>query len=144
MPPLIHASCVALGDDGVLLRGPSGSGKSDLALRLIDQGAMLVGDDYCQYQARDGVLHASPQPTIPGLLEVRGLGIIRLPWRPEIPVRLIVDLTPDPQPERMPAPEQDQICGLSLPVVRLNPFQASAVAKVRLAVLLATGIIGRL
>lgn len=143
----LHATCITLFDHGVLLRGPSGSGKSDLALRLIDQGAMLVGDDYCHYHAQDGGLYAAPIETIAGLLEVRGIGIVRLPYHPKARVRLVVDLVPptsqDPAQriERLPPWQETEIAGVSLPFIRLYPFEDSAAAKVRLAVRLATGII---
>lgn len=142
MTTLIHATCVAVAGIGVLLWGPSGSGKSDLALRLIDDGAELVGDDYCSFEQRDKALYAAPQQNIAGLLEVRGLGIIRLPYRPEALVRVVIELLPaDQDPERLPSPQTTTICGVSLPVIPLNPFQMSSMAKVRLAVRLATGII---
>lgn len=143
----IHATCIAIMGSGVLLRGPSGSGKSDLALRLIDQGASLIGDDYCEYHVHDGELFASPKETIAGLIEVRELGIVRLPYLSSVPIRLVVDLRPSPTAsqsetiERLPCLETVEIAGVRLPLIHLYPFQCSATAKVRLAVRLATGII---
>jgi serine kinase of HPr protein (carbohydrate metabolism regulator) len=139
--PLIHASCLALGEDGVMLRGPSASGKSSLALRLIDQGADLVGDDYCQYWVRDGALWAAAQPPLAGLLEVRGIGVISLPYRRQIAVRAVIDLCPGDMIDRLPEREKTTIHGLFIPCYRLDPFHNDACAKVRLAVRLATGII---
>ncbi|MGC2854931.1 HPr kinase/phosphorylase [Novispirillum sp. DQ9] len=134
-----HATCVAIAGYGVLLRAPSGGGKSDLALRLIDSGAVLVGDDYCTLTADDGRLIASAGPGLAGLLEVRGLGIVRLPHLPRAEVRLAVDLRPGGPIERMPEPARTDVAGVSLPLVALDPFEASAPAKVRLAMRLATG-----
>ena len=99
---LIHATCVALAAKGVLIRGASGAGKSDLALRLIDAGAELVGDDYCQLSVADGQLVATAGPNIAGKIEVRGYGIIQLPFRKFAPVCLVVDLLPEGEIERMP------------------------------------------
>lgn len=139
---MIHATCVSLNGHGVLLRGPSGSGKSDLALRLIDDGAILVGDDYCAYRTVSGPegprLIASTRPELPGALEVRGLGLIRLPHLGEAPVTLLCDLCPGQTPERMPTPETVDLCGVAIPRLMLDPFHASATAKIRLAVRLLT------
>lgn len=136
----LHATCVSIAGNGVLLRAPSGGGKSDLALRLIDGGADLVGDDYCIVRATDGgVLVASAGPGLQGLLEVRGVGILRLPFLAEAPARLIVDLMPGGPIERLPEAAAEDIAGVRLPVVTLDPFEASAPAKVRLAVRLAVG-----
>lgn len=135
---LIHATCIDVAGRGVLLRGPSGSGKSDLALRLIDGGAGLVADDQVELQVQDGRLVAAPPAVLAGLLEVRGLGIVRLPFAAS-PVRLVVDLVAVPEMERLPEADRCAYLGLSLPLVRLAPFEPSATAKVRLAVRLATG-----
>lgn len=135
----IHATCIAVDGHGVLLRGPSGSGKSDLALRLIDGGATLVGDDYCSYALRDGMVVVCPQATIAGLLEVRGVGILRLAHAAEAVLRLVVDLFPGRRPERLPEPENTPILGIPVRRLALDPFEASAAAKVRLAVRLASG-----
>src|ERR1700710_2758966 len=86
----IHASCVAIGNRGVLLLGPSGTGKSDLALRLIDEGAKLVADDRTILFLAKGVLHARCPASIKGLLEIRGLGIVKLPWRTKVKITLFV------------------------------------------------------
>ncbi len=88
----IHASCVAVGRHGVLLLGKSGSGKSDLALRLIDQGAVLVADDRTILFVEKGALHARSPESIRGLIEVRGLGIVRFPVRAKARIALAVRL----------------------------------------------------
>lgn len=129
----IHASSVAIGDDAVLLHGPSGSGKSDLALRLIDRGAMLVSDDYTLLKRVGDRLVASAPATIAGRIEVRGLGLIEMPHVAEAYVRLIVALE-EPVP-RMPeeALPTRRIAGIDLPVIALPAFDASAPIKVELA-----------
>lgn len=133
MPPpgseLIHATCIAIDGAGVLLRGPSGAGKSDLALRLIDRGAVLVGDDYLHATARDDMLWVAVPDRIAGSIEVRGVGIVAMPHRPEAPVALVVDLGEE---DRLPDPAEVIIAGIALPIVRLNPFPASAAIKVEL------------
>jgi serine kinase of HPr protein (carbohydrate metabolism regulator) len=129
----IHASCVALGDRAVLLTGPSGSGKSDLALRLLDRGAVLVSDDYTVLTARRGALVASAPATIAGRIEVRGVGLVEIGHESGFPVGLVVDL--DGPPERMPNGRSQVIAGVSLPVVAIAPFEASAPIKVELALL---------
>jgi hypothetical protein len=88
----IHASCVAIGSRGVLLLGPSGAGKSDLALRLIDGGAKLVADDRTLLFLARGVLHAKAPASIKGLLEIRGVGIVKFPVRATVKVALVVKL----------------------------------------------------
>lgn len=136
----VHGTCVAINGHGVLLRGPSGAGKSDLALRLVDGGAALVGDDYCAYAIRDGVLWALPPPTTYGLIEVRGLGIVRLTDTPvEAPVRLVIDLLPGTLIDRLPEIETTDILDYPVRRVALDPWTPSAVAKVRLAVRVAAG-----
>lgn len=134
---LIHASCVVVGGVGVLIRGASGAGKSDLALRLIDAGASLVADDYCEAEALAGRLVVRPPPAIAGKLEVRGFGIVDLAHLPSTTIGLIVDLVAHAEIERLPDPKEgaasDTIEGVRIARLRLDPTHASAVAKVRLA-----------
>jgi len=129
----VHGTSVSIGGEGILLRGPSGSGKSDLALRLIDAGALLVADDQTELTRGDALLEMSAPAALAGLLEVRGLGIVRVPHVTCAPLRLVVDLAPDATIERMPEPRLCTIAGVSLPLVALDPFTASAPAKLRLA-----------
>lgn len=118
----------------MLIRGASGAGKSDLALRLIDAGASLVADDYCEAEALAGRLVVRPPPAIAGKLEVRGFGIVELIHLPSTTVGLIVDLIDSTEIERMPeGGATDAIEGVRLPRLRLDPTHASSVAKVRLA-----------
>lgn len=138
---LEHANCVAIDGVGVLIRGASGAGKSDLSLRLIDEGAALVSDDYTLLAASDGQVLASPPPEIAGRIEARGLGLLRLPHAAKVSVRLIVDLVPLAEEERMPERRTAELEGCTLPSVALWGFAASAPAKVRLA-LAETGGVG--
>lgn len=131
---MIHATCVSLAGAGVVLRGPPGCGKSDLALRLIDGGAVLVADDQVSLEARNGKLFARPPETIAGMLEVRGIGIVTLPFDVEAPVVLAVDLVAPDVIERMPDVSRCTYFGIEVPLLALAPFEASAPAKVRLAV----------
>ncbi|MBY0432154.1 MAG: HPr kinase/phosphatase C-terminal domain-containing protein, partial [Rhodospirillales bacterium] len=121
----IHATCVEIDGGGVLLRGESGSGKSDLALRLIDSGARLVADDQVELVADAGRLVAAAPRRLAGLMEVRGLGIVALPHLDAVPVRLAVDLVPPAQIERMPQPQCCNLAGMSVPLLRLAAFEAS-------------------
>jgi HPr kinase/phosphorylase len=130
---LVHATAVALDGRAVLLRGPSGSGKSDLALRLIDAGARLVADDQSELVRLGNEIVVRPPAAIAGLLEVRGMGLVRLEPLMEAPLALIADLVPAEVVERLPSTRSEQILGLDLPLIALPPFEASAVAKLRLA-----------
>ena len=137
----VHATCIALQAGGkrwrgVLLRGPSGAGKSDFALRLVDAGARLVADDQTALVRRGRSLIGSPPGTLAGLLEVRGIGIVKVgPSRllAQVPIALLVDLLPPDRIERMPELARETLLDVDLPVVALTPFEASAPAKLRLA-----------
>ena len=138
-----HATCVVLEGTGLLLRGTSGAGKSDLALRVIDAGAVLVADDQVEL-TRDGErLIARPALVLAGLLEVRGLGVLRLPYQAAAAVGLVVDLVPPDQVPRLPEDGVTDLLGIVIPRLLLAPFEASAVAKLRLAARLAAGHIMR-
>jgi serine kinase of HPr protein (carbohydrate metabolism regulator) len=130
----IHATAVALDGVGVLLRGPPGSGKSDLALRLIDGGAQLIADDQTVIVRRDGRLFAAPPAAIAGRLEVRGLGIVAVDYAIDRPLAAVFDLVPQATIERLPEPGTVVLLTISLPLIRLDPTPSSAAAKVRLAV----------
>ena len=130
---LLHATAVAIEGHAVLLRGPSGSGKSDLALRLIDAGARLVADDQSELRRHGDVLLVRAPATIAGLLEVRGLGILRFDELFEAPLRLIADLVMADRIERLPPHRTGVILGIAVPLIAIAPFEASATAKLRLA-----------
>src|SRR6266699_5561307 len=136
---LLHATAIAIDGRAVLLWGASGSGKSDLALRLIDAGARLVADDQSELHRHGDAIIARAPATIAGLLEVRGIGIFRLDALAEAPVALIVDLVPSETLERLPARHMERILGLALPRIELAPLEASAAAKLRLALRAFTG-----
>ncbi len=126
----IHASCVAIGGRGVLITGPSGSGKSDLALRIIDRGGVLVSDDYTDLVAAEGRLLASAPARIAGRIEVRGIGIVERPAAAKAPVALLVAAG---APERMPERETCVMAGVTIPMIRLALLEPSAPLKVELA-----------
>ncbi len=141
---LIHGTCVALGPHGALIRGSSGSGKSDLALRFLALAAepglepLLVADDQVWIERqKDGSLAASAPPTLAGKIEVRGLGIVEVPHREPVRLALAVDLVlPQEVPRMLPDPfDRITLAGVTLPVVKLVPFELSAALKLRLALL---------
>jgi hypothetical protein len=129
MSEVVHGTAVEIDGWAVLLTGPSGSGKSDLALRLIDRGAALIGDDYV---AIDSDLSICPAKAIAGKLEVRGIGIVNMPYQNCASLRLLVVLGQDG--ERLPAswPLRD-IAGWSVPLLRLDAFAESAAIKIEFA-----------
>jgi serine kinase of HPr protein (carbohydrate metabolism regulator) len=131
---LLHATCVAIDGRGVLLRGPSGVGKSDLALRLLDDGAVLVGDDYCAVDAVNGGLVAKAAPNIAGKLEVRGYGIVDFPATSSALIALVVDLMRAQDIPRLPETTHCIIDGVTVAWTCIDPTTASAAARVRLAV----------
>lgn len=129
----LYGTSVSIRGDGVLLQGPSGRGKSDLALRLIDEGARLVADDQTEVTRDGNALALSAPPALAGLMEVRGLGILRVPHVASAPLRLIVELCEDAAIERLPLPRVRDVDGVAIPVIALDPFTASAPAKLRFA-----------
>lgn len=129
---LVHATAVALGGHGILLTGKSGSGKSDLALRLIDRGARLISDDMVVVTTTQGGLRLSAPANIEGKIEIRGVGIVDLAEHSTGPLRLIVDL--ESAPERLPRDLLTQeFCNFAVPVVHIEAFKASAALKVEYA-----------
>lgn len=135
----VHATCVAVGAGGVLLTGPSGSGKSDLALRLIDcadtgRPARLVADDRVVLTPAGSRLVASPPPAIAGRLEVRGVGIVRLAHVEAVDLALVIELVDAAEVPRLPERTAISVLGIALPRLRLSAFEASATAKIRAAV----------
>ncbi len=133
-----HATCVSIGDAGVLLCGPSGAGKSDIALQLLDQGAELVADDRTDIRADSGVLTASAPANIAGMMEIRGVGIVRRPYRAEVVLGLVVELTPNESAERLPSQRKKTFMGVLLPHMTASGRSASTPAKIRLALSLAS------
>jgi serine kinase of HPr protein (carbohydrate metabolism regulator) len=128
----LHASCVAMNGRAVLISGRSGAGKSDLALRLIDRGAVLVADDYTIVRRVSGQLLARAPNNIEGRMEVRGLGILPFPTVSDVPVALLVDLNLDVV--RLPEPREPvALAGCMVPVVAVNALEPSAPIKVEVA-----------
>jgi len=128
----LHASTVALDGRAVLISGPSGSGKSDLALRLLDRGFVLVSDDQTIVKKDGDRLSATAPPTIAGKLEVRGIGIVEMERVDNVPIALAVELTSEIQ--RMPDDSRERlILGVHLPLISVDASAASAPSKVALA-----------
>jgi serine kinase of HPr protein (carbohydrate metabolism regulator) len=128
----LHASCVAIDGRAVLIAGPSGSGKSDLALRMLDRGFTLVSDDRTIICKEDGKLFAAAPDTIKGKLEVRGIGIVDMNEVQDVPVALMVELATEI--ERLPDDSRDRaILGIGVPLINIDARTASAPSKVALA-----------
>lgn len=141
-PELVHATAIALGDKSVLIRGLSGSGKSDLALRCIAAAplahvplrAELVSDDQVVLSRTPLGIQTAPPAAIAGRIEVRGIGIVALPYCPAAQLALVVDLVAADKVPRYPLdPVTVRFLGLAVPVVELAPFEASAAVKLLLA-----------
>lgn len=143
----IHASCIVLGpagqpfgapeETGVLFLGASGSGKSDLVLRMIERGADLVADDRVDLYTRDGRLWGRPPASLAGLIEIRGLGLVTLPYRSEIAITLVIALVAPEEVPRLPERgtySPPEALGLPQkawpPLVTLTASESSAPAKV--------------
>ena len=129
---LHQATCVAIDGRGLLIEGPPGTGKSSLALALIDRGAVLVGDDGVLLERRGERLHASPAPAIAGKLEVRNLGLLEFPVRRDVPVALLLRL--DPAAARFrEAPQWLDRGGVRLPAIDLWPDSPVLALRAELA-----------
>jgi serine kinase of HPr protein (carbohydrate metabolism regulator) len=128
----LHASTVALDGRAVLISGPSGSGKSDLALRLLDRGFTLVSDDQTIVRKDNGRLLASAPPTIHGKLEIRGVGIVEMETVSDVPIALVVELTCDIQ--RLPDDSRERlVLDVNVPLISVDAMTASAPSKVAVA-----------
>ena len=128
----LHASTVSLNGRAVLISGPSGSGKSDLALRLLDRGFTLVSDDQTIVRREGDKLIASAPPNIAGKLEIRGIGIVDMEAVKDVPVALYVELTSEIM--RLPDDRRERpVLGVNLPLVSIDALTASAASKVALA-----------
>ena len=128
---LLHATCVEMNQKAVLLIGKPGAGKSDTALRLIELGGILVADDQVDLQINDGVLIARPPAAIEGLLEIRGVGIVSMPFCNASPVQLVVELVQAEQVDRLPEPQFYEIAGHMIPLLKLCAFEASTPVKIK-------------
>lgn len=130
-PVLQHGTCVAWGGRGVLIMGEPGTGKSSLALRLIDRGAMLVADDYALLVREGESLVAVVPDQIAGLIEVRGLGICRMPFRRRAKIVLAVRL--GREDERLPEPKEWEMLDLKRPLVAMDALRDDSPLKVEMA-----------
>lgn len=127
----VHATTLAINGHGVMLVGPSGAGKSDLALRLIDRGATLVSDDYTEITRDDDSLVATPPELIAGQMEIRGVGIVAVPFISSITVQLMVEL--GDEVDRMPDARWRTIAEQRVRAIAIDPRHASAAIKVEYA-----------
>jgi serine kinase of HPr protein (carbohydrate metabolism regulator) len=128
----LHASTVTANGRAVVIMGPSGSGKSDLALRLLDRGFALVSDDRTVVKRDGSRVIASAPPNIAGKLEIRGIGIIDMETAGDVPVALLVELTSEIQ--RLPDENRERpVLGVKLPLISIDAMTASAPSKVALA-----------
>jgi hypothetical protein len=128
---LANASCVAIAGRGILIDGEPGSGKSSLALELIDRGAVLVGDDGVTIEDRGERLWALPPPNIEGMIEVRNVGLVRLPAA-SAPLALVVRLDPA-APRFIDHAAKALIAGHALPAVSLWPDTPDLALRVEYA-----------
>ena len=126
----IHSTSVVIDDNGVLILGDSGSGKSDLALRLIDSGATLISDDISICRKNSNNIYLYCPPEIKGLLEVREIGIITVPFVEKIKLRLVVNLKSNNN-ERFPKDSSFRILGIKIPIINIEGKNSSAVAKIK-------------
>lgn len=130
MTDRLHASCVEIGDQGVLILGASGSGKSSLAWRLIDeQGAKLVGDDQLYVWAEDHHLYV--RPALPGLIEMHGIGVIECVHTAQARLSLVINL--DQAPQRVAESQHHLLCGLKIPCLGLSAHDTLAPLRVAMA-----------
>jgi HPr kinase/phosphorylase len=142
-PELVYGTCVALGRTAALLRGPSGSGKSDLALRFLFlarrgpaalEAPILVADDQVHLTRNGSRLAAGAPDTIRGKIEVRGIGIVEVKSTDDAELALVVDLDPAGDIERLPEAEATvRLLGLDIPLLRLSPWEPSAPIKLAIA-----------
>jgi len=141
----VHGTCITIKGHGVLLMGASGSGKSDCALRLLDAGAMLISDDrtILTADAATGQLVASSPAPIKGLMEIRGIGVVRWESVDEAPLRLVISATDSAAVPRMPDLQANDssatFAGITVPRFQFDLRHAAAPAKIRTALDIVTG-----
>lgn len=129
---ITHAGCALIGASACVFLGPSGSGKSDLLLRLIDAGAQLVSDDQVLLTHKDGQIFARAPDKIAGLIEVRGLGVITMPNVVDARVSHVFQLSERAAIERMPDAHFYDCLSVQLPLHYIHAFDHSVVMKIRL------------
>ena len=128
----LYATAVAYCGFGVLIRGPSGSGKSDLALRLIEDGANLIADDQVIIESVREELYLTSPDSISGLIEVRGFGVIKIESVRDVKLGLIVDLDPSFKTQRSPKMKEELIKNIIVPVINMKAFESSVLARIKL------------
>lgn len=127
----LHATSVVFCGRGLLICGPSGSGKSDLALRIMDAGGSLIADDYTDVVVDGGKVMAAAPAATAGMMEVRGVGLLKVPAIRTARIDMVLECVKPESVERMPDKEMHMIEDVPLPKWRINPFESSAVAKIR-------------
>ena len=129
---MLHATAVAIDGNGVLLIGPSGSGKSDLALRLIDRGAVLISDDAVELSVAGNQPMLAAAPNIAGKMEIRGVGICLVKSTNFAPLRMVAELANSV--DRLPDDNLTTgLAGFDVPLLKLVPFEVSAAIKLEYA-----------
>jgi serine kinase of HPr protein (carbohydrate metabolism regulator) len=129
----VHGTCVAIGECALLVHGPPGSGKSDLLVRLAEQSARLVADDWVLLNGDQGNLHAFAQAALAGKVELRGISVLTVLFVRTVRLVMVVDLVSGTAVPRLPAPATCTYEGVVLAVLALAPFETSTPAKLRLA-----------
>ena len=129
---VFQATCVAVDGRAVLIEGPPGSGKSSLALALVDRGGVLIADDGVVLEPEGDVLYAVPHPNTRGLMEVRNLGLVSMPVCERASVALLIDLDPD-APRFIEQAESATLGGVHIPLVRLWPGSEALAIKAEIA-----------
>lgn len=127
----LYATSISIEDNGIMIIGSSGSGKSDLALRLIDSGGTLISDDRTVCERKDNKIFLFTLKEIKGLIEVRGVGIIKVPYVENVQLKLLVSLTEE-KLDRLPRIKNKKIFNISIPQIKISAKDISAVAKIKL------------
>ena len=130
---MIHSTAISLNGDGVLIKGPSGSGKTDLALRLIESGGKLISDDQVVVKRKAERLFLSSPKELNGLMQLSGIGIVKVDYVQNIPLELVVKLQPYNVLDPFPINREEFIKDLSIPALNLYSFAVSATSKIKIA-----------
>jgi len=136
---LIHGTCLQYKNVGLLLQGKSGIGKSDLTLRLIDNGGTLVSDDQVCLSHSNNILYAYPPEEIEGKIEIRGIGIVKMPYLKQTQVDCTIQLDDQQNIERLPFEQTIELCGHKVKQYHIDPKSQSAIAKINTIIKLMEG-----